>query len=328
MEQRNQLAPQGNALTPAQQNITAFKKMVDGNYVQQQLKNVLKENSGTFATSLMEVYTNDKQLQSCEPKLVIQEAIKAASLKLPLNKQLGYGYIVVYKNNTKIYNNETKMEEWVKIPTPTLVIGYKGYIQLAMRTGQYRNINADVVYEGELRMTDKLTGAIDLSGERISEKVIGYFAHFELTNGFSKTLYMTTEQMANFALKNAAVFKGKQYDKKGELIPPPTVDSLIDMAQYQAQNGPVQGVVGWKGDFNAMAQKTVLRHLLSKYGLLSIEMMNALAADENIQDAEAEEIRDHELAAPRETISANQMMQDAEVVEVKEQENEPEPSPI
>jgi recombination protein RecT len=300
-----QIQPAG-ALTPAQQNITNFKKMVDGNYVQTQLKQVLKENAGTFATSLMEVYTNDKQLQTCEPKLVIQEAIKAASLKLPLNKQLGYGYVVVYNN----WDKQTRQ----KVPTPTLVIGYKGYIQLAMRTGQYRNINADVVYEGELRHTDKLTGAIDLNGTKLSEKVVGYFAHFELINGFSKTLYMTTEEMANYALKYAAVFRGQNA---------PSVDNLIDMAQSQAQNGPVQGLVGWKGDFNAMAQKTVLRRLLSKYGFLSIEMMNALADDEQPQITSAEEIRNEENAAPAQVVTAEAIMQEAE--EVKDTETEEAP---
>lgn len=301
----NQIQP-AQQLTPAQQNIMSFKKQLDGNYVQQQLKNVLKDNAGTFATSLMEVYTNDKQLQTCEPKAVIQEAIKAASLKLPLNKQLGYGYVVVYNN----YDRNTRQ----KVPTPTLVIGYKGYIQLAMRTGQYRNINADVVYEGELRQTDKLTGAIDLNGEKKSEKIIGYFAHFELLNGFSKTLYMTVNEMANYALKYAPSFKGQN---------PPTVDNLIDMAQAQAQNGPVQGQVGWKGDFNAMATKTVLRRLLSKYGFLSIEMMNALADDEP-QDFNAEVIRDEENAESRPTVNASQMIQEAEAEEVKE---EPEDKP-
>lgn len=301
MEQ-NQIQP-ATQLTPAQQNIMSFKKQLDGNYVQQQLKNVLKENAGTFATSLMEVYTNDKQLQTCEPKAVIQEAIKAASLKLPLNKQLGYGYVVVYNN----YDRNTRQ----KVPTPTLVIGYKGYIQLAMRTGQYRNINADVVYEGELQHTDKLTGAIDLNGTKSSEKIVGYFAHFELINGFSKTLYMTTEEMANYALKYAAVFRGQNA---------PSVDSLIDMAQSQAQNGPVQGLVGWKGDFNAMAQKTVLRRLLSKYGFLSIEMMNALADDEQPQFTTAEEIRNEENTAPRQVINAQQMMEEAQAEEVKEEQ--------
>ena len=307
----NQIQVAGQNMTPEQRNIMEFKKKLDGNFVQNQLKQVLKENAGTFATSLMEVYTNDKQLQTCNPNSVMQEAIKAASLKLPLNKQLGYGYVVVYNN----YDKQTRQ----KVPTPTLVIGYKGYIQLAMRTGQYRNINADVVYEGELRQTDKLTGAIDLNGVKTSEKVIGYFAHFELINGFAKTLYMTTEEMANYALKYAASFRGQN---------PPTVDNLIDMAQAQAQNGPVQGQVGWKGDFNAMAQKTVLRRLLSKYGFLSIEMMNALADDEPTT-VSAEVIRDEDNTAPKQVISADKMMQDAEATEVvDEQQPEQEAAPI
>jgi recombination protein RecT len=305
----NQLAKQGSNMTPAQQNIMTFQTKLNGNFVQTQLKNVLKENAGTFATSLMEVYTNDKQLQTCEPNAVIQEAIKAASLKLPLNKQLGYGYVVVYKNWDK--------ERRVAVPTPTLVIGYKGYIQLAMRTGQYRNINADVVYEGELRQTDKLTGAIDLNGEKKSERVVGYFAHFELINGFAKTLYMTIEEMANYAIKYAPTFRPAK-DK-----PAPKVDELIDMAQAQAQNGPVQGQVGWKGDFNAMAQKTVLRRLLSKYGFLSIEMMNALAEDEQPQfDAEA--VRDEENSEPRTVINAEAVIHPVEEQgQTQEQEDKP-----
>ena len=301
----NQLATQGT-MTLAQKNITEFKKKVDGNYVQTQLKNVLKENAGTFATSLMEVFTNDKQLQTCEPNAVIQEAIKAASLKLPLNKQLGYGYILVFKNWDK--------EKRVSVPTPQLVIGYRGYIQLAMRTGQYRNINADVVYEGELRQTDKLTGAIDLKGEKKSEKVVGYFAHFELTNGFAKTLYMTVEEMANYALKFSPSFKTKEV---------PKVDDLIDMAQSQSQNGPIQGQVGWKGDFNAMAQKTVLRRLLSKYGFLSIEMMNALADDEP-QQFNAEAIRDEENLEARPVINAAQAFDKAEEVKDEALASQPE----
>ena len=289
---------QTTVLTPAQQNITNFKKMVDGNYVQAQLKQVLKENAGTFATSLMEVYTNDKQLQACEPKLVIQEAIKAASLKLPLNKQLGYGYILVFNNWDK---NLRKA-----VPTPTFVPGYRGFIQLAMRTGQYKNINADVVFEGELKGKDKLSGAIDLSGEKTSDKVVGYFAHFELLNGFAKTWYMSIEQMATFALTYAPVFKGMKEK--------PTIDNLIDLANEQIKNGPVQGQTGWKANFNAMAQKTVLRNLLSKYGFLSIEMMNAISMDEKQDYDSAEEIRDTENAEQHQVVDVNKVIEDAEEV--------------
>jgi recombination protein RecT len=250
----------------------------------------------------MEVYTNDKQLQTCEPKLVIQEAIKAASLKLPLNKQLGYGYVVVYNN----WDKQTRQ----KVPTPTLVIGYKGYIQLAMRTGQYRNINADVVYEGELRHTDKLTGAIDLNGTKLSEKVVGYFAHFELINGFSKTLYMTTEEMANYALTFSPSYKNSKQK--------PSAQQLMDQAQKQAQNGP-DGGVGWWPNFNAMAIKTVLRRLLSKYGYLSIEMQTALTSDEQ---PTAESVRDQENAAPRPVINVDAVITPVEKEEVKEEQED------
>lgn len=303
------LAPQqgkGSALTPVQQNIIAFKKQLDGNYVQQQLKNVLKENSGTFATSLMEVFTNDKQLQSCDPKAVMQEAMKAASLKLPLNKQLGYGYIVVYNNWDKVNR--------VAVPTPTFIPGYRGYIQLAMRTGQYKTINADVIYEGELRHRDKLTGSIDLTGEATSDKVVGYFAHFELLNGFSRTYFMSKEQMANFVLKYAAAYKPRKN------FTPPTVDQLIDMAQEQASNGPGQGV-GWSGDYNAMATKTVLRHLLSKWGYLSIEMMNAIKYDEQEDLITPEEIRDEQHLEAQPVRDAASMI-DADAEEVKDAESD------
>ncbi|MCR5270527.1 MAG: recombinase RecT [Prevotella sp.] len=301
----NQLQVQGQnttALSAQQQRVMGFKNILDGSFAKAQLEQVLKENAGSFAVSLMEVYTNDKQLQACDPKAVFQEAVKAASLKLPLNKQLGYGYLVVYNNWDKVNR--------VAVPTPTFVLGYRGYIQLAQRTGFYKNINAGVVYEGELRSKDKLTGAIDISGEAISDKVIGYFAYFELLNGCTHTLYMTTEQMANFALKYAATYKPRKN------YTPPTIGQLLEMAQSQASNGPTQGKVGWDGDYNAMATKTVLRHLLSKWGLLSIEMMNALDADERIDNYSAEVIRDEDNANDKPTYNATQIL-DAEVVETK-----------
>lgn len=271
---------ENNALTVTQQNVVSFKKMVDGNYVQNQLKQVLKENAGTFATSLMEVYTNDKQLQSCDPKSVVQEAIKAASLKLPLNKQLGMGYILVFKN----YDKDKRQV----VPTPTLVIGYRGYIQLAIRSGQYRNINADVVYEGEYKGFDKLTGDLDLSGEKQSDKIQGFFAYFELINGFKKTLYMPVEDMARYALKFSPSFRGQK-----DLL---KVDDIIDKWNEQSVNGATGQ--GWMNDGISMGRKTVLRQLLSKYGLLSIEMQNALVSDEETVTT-AEEIREEDNSAEK-----------------------------
>ena len=286
-------------LTPTQVGVMNFTKSINSSYVQNQLKQVLGKNAGTFATSLVEVFTNDTQLQKCDQKKVIQEAIKAATLKLPLNKQLGYAYILVFNNWDKASRKS--------VPTPQIVLGYRGYIQLAMRTGQYKNINADVVYEGEMIGRDKLSGAIDLSGERVSEKVVGYFAHFETVNGFSKTLFMSLGEMAGYALKFSPSFK-----RNAEKNPLPTVDALCDMANDQAVNGPQQGKVGWEGDFNSMAIKTVLRRLLSKYGYLSIEMMSALAEDES----SAVEQRNEENNETKPVF-------DAQAVEIKEEESKP-----
>lgn len=286
-------------LTPTQVGVMNFTKSINSSYVQNQLKQVLGKNAGTFATSLVEVFTNDTQLQKCDQKKVIQEAIKAATLKLPLNKQLGYAYILVFNNWDKASRKS--------VPTPQIVLGYRGYIQLAMRTGQYKNINADVVYEGEMVGRDKLSGAIDLSGEKVSEKVVGYFAHFETVNGFSKTLFMSLGEMAGYALKFSPSFK-----RNAEKNPLPTVDALCDMANDQAVNGPQQGKVGWEGDFNSMATKTVLRRLLSKYGYLSIEMMSALAEDES----SAVEQRNEENNETKPVF-------DAQAVEIKEEQSKP-----
>lgn len=287
------------SLTPTQVGVMNFTKSINSSYVQNQLKQVLGKNAGTFATSLVEVFTNDTQLQKCDQKKVIQEAIKAATLKLPLNKQLGYAYILVFNNWDKASRKS--------VPTPQIVLGYRGYIQLAMRTGQYKNINADVVYEGEMVGRDKLSGVIDLSGDKISEKVVGYFAHFETVNGFSKTLFMSLGEMAGYALKFSPSFK-----RNAEKNPLPTVDALCDMANDQAVNGPQQGKVGWEGDFNSMAIKTVLRRLLSKYGYLSIEMMSALAEDES----SAVEQRNEENNETKPVF-------DAQAVEIKEEESKP-----
>lgn len=292
-------------LTPAQQAIMSFTNSVNGNYVQNQLKQVLGTNSGTFATSLVEIFTNDTQLQKCDQKKVVQEAIRAATLKLPLNKQLGYVYIVVYNNWDKAARKS--------VPTPTLILSWKGLLQLALRSGQYRVINTDVVYEGELKGKDKLSGVIDLSGDKISEKVEGYFAHFELINGFKKTMFMSLSDMANYALKYSPTFKRNPKDN-----PIPTVDELCDLANNQVTAGPT-GKVGWEGDFNSMAVKTVLRRLLSKFGYLSIEMMDAIIKDEDYNPSEQ---RDEENAESKPVFDA-QAVEEAQAEEINETEECP-----
>lgn len=250
-----------NEIQKQERPIDLMKSVINAPSVQEQFQNALGEHKDAFVASLIDLFTGDKQLQTCKPALVIAEALRAATLRLPLNKALGFAYIVVFNNSVKNPDGS-----WTKVPTPTFVPGYKGYIQLAMRTGQYRTINADFVYEGEMRRVSRLTGELALDGEKKSDKIVGYFCYFELLNGFNKTLYMSVEDMAQYALRYSPSFKGKNR---------PTTDALVKAAQANQPSSKV----GWEGNFNDMALKTVIRRLLSKYGYLSVEMQNALSKD-------------------------------------------------
>ena len=267
-----------------------FKAVLDNSYYQEQLKNVMKENAGTFAASLLELVTSDEKLLACDGRLLMAEAMKAASLHLPLNKQLGYAYIVPYCN------------------TPTMIIGYKGLYQLAIRSGLYKNINADVVYEGEYQGYDKISGELHLDGVKSSNKIVGYFAFLELTNGFRKMMYMSLDDMCSYAKKYSATLRNCKM----------TNQQLAEMAQKQAESGP-GNTVGWYGNFNDMATKTVLRRLLSKYGYLSIEMQTAMTVDDV---PTAEEQRDSEFAEDKKVIVV-----DAETGEINQPANDASASP-
>src|SRR5690606_14139389 len=114
--------------------IDRLKAILSAESVQEQFRNALQENAGAFVASVIDLYNTDANLRLCDPSKVVMEALKAASLKLPINRQLGFAWIVPYKDKSGEY-------------IPTFQLGYKGYIQLALRTGAYRYINADVVYE-------------------------------------------------------------------------------------------------------------------------------------------------------------------------------------
>lgn len=159
-------------------------------------------------------------------------------------------------------------------------LGYKGYIQLALRTGQYKNINVSPIYEGELKSWNRITEELklDLDG-KASEKVIGYCGFFKLTNGFEKTVYWTRDEVEAHRIKH-----NKMKDKK-------------------AMNNV------WKSDYDAMAMKTVVRNMLSKWGILSVEMQKAVSEDEN-EERELKDITD-EVDEP--TINDNENIIDYEV---------------
>ena len=251
--------------------VAKLNAMFNAESVQKQFHNALKGHKDVFIASIIDLYSGSQELQQCNPGEVVQEALKAAVLNLPFNKALGFAHLLVFQNNKRDASGQI-----TKVPTPTFVVGYRGYIQLAMRTGAYLTINADVVYKGEIKSRDKLTGHIDLSGEKESDEIIGYFAHFELLNGFKKTHYMTVKEVAVYAKTYAPTLKFN----KGI-----TVDLLVAKANAPA----VSGSQGWTGDFKSMALKTVIRQLLGKYGFLSLEMMTAIDGDTKIEGASEEE---------------------------------------
>lgn len=218
--------------------IDQFKGVLNSQTLRAQLKNSLKDNAGAFMSSMIDLYNGDKGLQNCNPEAVALECVRAAALNLPIVKSLGFAYVVAYGS------------------TPTFIIGYKGLIQLAQRSGLYKTINADKVYEGELLGKDKLSGMIDLSGEATSDTVIGYFSYFKLSNGFEKILYMTKAEIDAYA---------KKYSNS-----------------FDSQYSP------WKTSYDEMAQKTVLRRLISKYGPMNTQLMQALEGEDTVQSVERE----------------------------------------
>lgn len=201
--------------------------------IRAKFEKVLNENTNQFIGSILSLVKSDAYLSKCDPATVLSSAMQAAILKLPINKTLGYAYIVPYKNEAQ------------------LQIGYKGYIQLALRSAQYENMNVTPIYDGELISYNRLTEELKFDFEgRKSDEVIGYAAHLKLINGFNKTVYWTKEQVKSHANQHSQSYR------RGNKI--------------------------WEEHFDAMACKTVLKHALVQYGLLSIEMQQAVIKDKDV----------------------------------------------
>ena len=205
--------------------------------VQAKFKKLLGERTPAYITSVLQIVNSNDLLKNATPVSVHSAAATAATLDLPLNNTLGFAYIVPFKDNK------------AGTVVAQFQIGYKGYIQLAQRTGLYKRIATTVVYEGQLVKNDPLQGCIFNFDNKLSDKIIGYAAYFSLCNGFESTFFMSAEQM------NA---HGKKYSK--------TFDHPYGL---------------WKTNQEAMGKKTVLRLLLSKYAPLSIEIQNAITVDQS-----------------------------------------------
>ena len=240
--------------------VNQMKNLIKNQGMQNLFADALKENKDRFLASIIDLYNGDSYLQGCDPKEVIMEALKAATLNLPINKSLGYAYIVPFKSKGKL--------------TPQFQIGYKGYIQMAQRSGQYKALNAGIMYEGMDIKRDFLRGTFEIIGEPKSDKVIGYFAYFQLLNGYEKAVFMSKDEVTEHA---------KRYSQA-----------------YDNDYSP------WKKQFDEMAQKTVIKKLLSKYGVLTTEFQDAIKEDEDREVLRATENNAMlEMTAPDETIEVN-----------------------
>lgn len=222
MATTNGIKVRNTVIKAAEEEKPSLQGMLASNSVKKRFEELLGKKAPGFISSLLAVVHNNKLLDKANPQTIITAGAMAAALDLPINQNLGYAYIVPYGQEAQFQ------------------MGYKGYIQLAMRTGQYQTINACEVYEGEITGHNRFTGEFTF-GERTGDAVVGYMAYFKLVNGFEKYIYMTMEEMQAHARKYSKNYKG--------------------------------GTEKWGiADFHSMAIKTVLKRLISKYGILSIEM--------------------------------------------------------
>lgn len=225
-----------------------LRELFNDPIIKTKVEQLIGKNSATFATSVMQIANSNALLRTAEPSSVFNAACMAATLNLPLQNGLGFAYIVPFKNN-----KERKVEAQFQI-------GYKGFIQLAQRSGQFKRLVALPVYKNQLLKKDFING-FEFDWEQEPEKdenPIGYYAYFKLVNDFSAELYMSHDDIVKHAQRYSQTFK--------------------------------KGFGVWHDNFEAMALKTVMKLLLSKQAPLSVEMQQAVLADKAVvKDVENQE---------------------------------------
>jgi recombination protein RecT len=227
-------------------NITVSKKVknyLDSPELTERLQNAMTpQKKELFKTSLLGVINSNSLFEKADPLSIIQSALVATTLDLPINPNLGYAYIIPYGAKAQFQ------------------LGYKGLIQLAQRTGKYQTISSSEVKEGQIKDYDPLKG-VQFDWTVTDGEVIGYVAYFKLINGFEKYLYMTLKDLEAHGQKYS-----KSYNSKDK---------------YTKEYNGI-----WRTNFDAMAKKTVLKQLISKFGIMSVEMQDAVVKDQQIIDKE------------------------------------------
>lgn len=274
MQQREAAQVQTPANNAAKKSVsTMLNALLDSEGYRKRFDELLGKRAPQFISSIISTVNADSKLQQAfvnAPVTVIQAALKAATFDLPIDTTLGYAYIVPYNNKKE--NGSYQMEA-------TFVIGYRGMLQLAMRTGCYEKINVVDVREGELKRYDRLTEDVEIDfvedeDARETLPIVGWCGYFRMTNGMEKTIYMTRKQIERHEEKNR---KGKCMGK------------------------------GWRENFDSMAAKTVLRRLIGKWGLMSIDYQRAdaatLAAAQAIATGRFDDNDEPDVITPEYTVS-------------------------
>lgn len=228
--------------------------------------------AGRFIANITSAVAVNPALQECNPGTILAGALLGESLFLQPSPQLGQFYLVPFKSKAK-YDREGNLIEPASVKAQ-FVLGYRGYIQLALRTGQYKRLNVIEVKQGELDGWDPFEERfrqmhfIEDFEQRKAMPTVGYVAFFEYLNGFQKTLYWTMEQMMAHADKYSQAFSATAYKKllNGEI-------PQKDLWKYSSF---------WHKDFDGMAKKTMLRQLISKWGVMTAEMTTAYVRDGHV----------------------------------------------
>lgn len=270
----------GNSLANRQQK-TGLTAYLTNDAVKNQINNVVGgKNGDRFIASIVSAVQVNLDLQECTNPSILSAALLGESLKLSPSPQLGQYYMVPFRNNKKGCK-EAQFQ-----------LGYKGYIQLAIRSGQYKKLNVLAIKDGELVRFDPLNEEIEVNlidDEEVREeaKTIGYYAMFEYTNGFRKAMYWSKKKMEAHALKYSKGYAAKK------------------------------GYTFWEKDFDGMAYKTMLRQLISKWGIMSIDMQNAMESDMAVihEDGTKDYV---------DTVSEENIVADQDLQETAEETPEPE----
>lgn len=234
--------------------VSQVKKMLAEENIKDRFKGVLGKKAPQFMASIVNVVSASSELKVCQPNSIIAAAFIAASFDLPIDSNLGFAALVPYKGVAQFQ------------------MMYKGFIQLAIRTGEYEKMNCSAVYQDEIIDYNPITGecrfvtdfsACEQRDNGHTDKIVGYYAWFRLRCGFIKELYMSKREVVNHAKKYSQSYR-----------------SDLDKNRTKSK---------WSTDFDAMAQKTVIKQLLSKWGILSVEMQKAIMDDQKTFDAEGNE---------------------------------------